>query len=75
MPFVCEITFFWKGERRKISVVPEKAPLSKSDAEAIVWTAIRGWFETEKVEIPEFVRNVQLGSSKEYQWDIVTLRL
>ncbi len=73
MKFVCEITFFWKGETKKIFVVPEKFPLDKIDAETVAWSALLGWFEVKRIEIPEFVRNVQLDDVKEYQWDILPL--
>lgn len=73
MKFEYDITFYWEGKTQKISVVPENTPLSKDAAETVAWTAIRGWFEARQINIPEFVRNVQLDDIKGYHWDILPL--
>lgn len=74
MEFVYEITFLWKGKMKKISVTTEKVLPNKDEAENIAWGAIRGWFESEKISIPEYIRNVQFVGIKEFHWDVITLK-
>ena len=72
--YTFSFSFFWDGEERTGFFNTEDNPLDEVKISALIYGAIKLWFISQKIPLPEIVRNIKIDDGKVYHWNSLKLK-